>query len=121
MKFLVRQRLVIGAYAILCVCDAPVASSPAARLSRHDTAATSTHAIHPSALRPEDSPNSATDKEPRMPRRETKVEAASKPPAKPVPARAHPAVPKRNIQPSPFQPPAEIDPAHVSPGDEVPR
>jgi hypothetical protein len=38
------------------------------------------------------------------------------------PAPTAPASPKRRvIVPSPTQPPAEIDPVHPYPGDEVPR
>ena len=118
MKFLARPSVAI-ATAMLCACDDPVARAPEVDLIQDNATTAFREAVPRSAPKPLIERNAGTDKEPDMPKPELTTNGTVKPPAKPAPS--IPAKPQRKIQPSPFQPPAEVDPAHVYPGDEVPR
>ncbi len=121
MRVLTRRSVGIILTSMLCACDAPAVSDPEANLSANRAVSTFREPVPQPDPRPAIERNAVTGKEPPMPVPKTPMSAAPKPPAKPAPVPLRPATPKREIQPSPFQPPAEIDPPHVNPGDEVPR
>ena len=99
----------------LGACDPPGRVDPAANLT-DNVVTTSDGRRTPSAEPREDDQapvSGAADQEISMP----------EPDVTPTPPRAKPPAPapRREILPSPIQPPAEVDPVLPDPGDEVPR
>jgi hypothetical protein len=121
MNLFIRSTLAIFASVMLFACDAPAASELAVSPPDKNASIHSSQDVPRSELRSADERKAPIPEEASVPVPKTTTIAGPKPPNQPGPARLNPATPKREIQPSPFQPPAEVDPAHVPPGDGVPR
>ena len=110
------SRLALGSAAslLLFACDPPNSVDPAANLAENVVINSDNQAIPQAEERREIDRNQmsgSADKE--LPMTEP-----TPPPSRPAPV---PPPRRREILPSPIQPPAEVDPVHPDPGDEVPR
>ena len=113
-QFAISLCLVLGA------CDARVVGDPADNSIAAGAAkaqANGDASIDARTAPPPPARNAAPKQDPNMPRSENERDPA---PNSPGP-RSPRATPTPDIQPSPHQPPAEVDPVHRDAGDEVPH
>ena len=110
-------RLAFGSAAVLllCSCDATVVD-PATNLTENFVI----NSDQPAILQTEPRRDSEQLQVPGSPIQEPSMPQPD-PKATPPPAKSPAPSPRRVILPSPIQPPAEVDPPHRDPGDEVPQ
>lgn len=122
MDRLVSPSLALLGSAMLLSCQARPAGDPQPAGSANNATAT----VRDADPRPTNAADATTEAKPTMiapplPSREARVSTKPPAPARSTPAAPSAPAPGRDIEPSPFQIPADVDPPHVDPGDEVPR